>query len=143
MRFIEETVSSFHCYFNFGKSKTEKLLAFCQPAVEKYIFNKVYSLLASIYEKRYAKENDEFIQRQHEIRRKMSVKQIMDFLGIIQKFRGPENETVPFRYTVGCINKVSSEICPKDKFDTLMRSSLELRNYILEYTNGKVNSLFI
>jgi len=32
---------------------------------------------------------------------------------------------------------VELEINPKDKFDSLMKASLEMRNFVLEITNGK------
>ena len=45
---------------------------------------------------------------------------------------------LPYKTTIDCINKIEFEQTPKDKFDTLMKASLELRNGILDITKGKV-----
>ncbi len=66
----------------------------------------------------------------------------MDYLEIKKKFRGEYlagfTSMLPYKMTIDCINKVEFEQTPKDKFDTLMKASLELRNCILDITKGKV-----
>jgi hypothetical protein len=139
MKFIEECVSTFFCYFNFGKSNTEKMLPYCRPAVEKYIFNKIYFLLYDIYNRKYEEENQKFVFKQNRIRVKLKTEEIMDFLEIKKKFRGNDRDFyTPYKSTIDCINKIEYEQTPKDKFDTLMKASLELRNCILDITKGKV-----
>jgi hypothetical protein len=142
VKFIEDCVSTFYCYFNFGKSNTEKMLPYCRPAVEKFIFNKLYFLLYDIYNKKYEEENKNFLVNQNNIKVKMSVEQVMDFLEIKKKFRGEIldglSSMLPYKSTIDCINKIEFEQTPKDKFDTLMKASLELRNGILDITKGKV-----
>jgi len=142
--FIEDCVSAFHCYFNFGKSNTEKLLPYCRPAVEKFIFNKLYVLLYEIYYKRYEEENNKYIQNQNAIKTKLSIEEIMDFLEIKKKFREESSDKkfnyLPFKSTIDCLNKIEFEQNPKDKFDTLMKASLELRNGILDVTKGRVKN---
>ena len=148
VKFINDCVSTFHCYFNFGKSNTEKMLPYCRPAVEKFIFNKLYFLLYDLYDKRYEEENRKFVINQNNLKVKLSVEKIMDYLEIKKKFRGEnmENETsfvsthhiIPYKSTIDCINKLEFEQTPKDKFDCLMKASLELRNSILDMTKGKV-----
>ncbi len=142
VKFIEDCVSTFHCYFNFGKSNTEKMLPYCRPAVEKFIFNKLYFLLYELYDKRYEDENNKFLDSQNKINNKYSVEEIMDYLEIKMKFRedtGMNSFHLPYKSAIDCINKIEFEQNPKDKFDTLMKASLDLRNGILDSTKGKVN----
>jgi hypothetical protein len=142
VKFIEDCVSTFHCYFNFGKSNTEKMLPYCRPAVEKFIFNKLYFLLYELYNKRYEDENNKFLESQNKINNKYSVEEIMDYLEIKMKFRedtGMNSFHLPYKSAIDCINKIEFEQNPKDKFDTLMKASLDLRNGILDSTKGKVN----
>ncbi len=141
VKFIEDCVSTFHCYFNFGKSNTEKMLPYCRPAVEKFIFNKLYFLLYDLYNKRYEEENKKFLDKQNKINSKLNVEKIMDYLEIKMKFRedtGMNSFHLPYKSAIDCINKIEFEQNPKDKFDTLMKASLDLRNGILDSTKGKV-----
>jgi cell fate (sporulation/competence/biofilm development) regulator YmcA (YheA/YmcA/DUF963 family) len=140
LKFIDDCVSTFHCYFNFGKSNTERMLHYCRPAVEKFIFNKLYFVLYDIYSQKYEEQNKIFLNAQNKIREKLSIEKIMESLEIKNKFRGLENSDnifIPYKTTIDCINKAEYEQTPKDKFDTLMKASLELRNCILHFTKGK------
>ncbi len=79
LRFIDECVSTFYCYFNYGKPNTEKILPFCRPAVEKFIFNKLYFLISEIYNQRYKNENNAFIEKQSNIKANLSLEEIMNY----------------------------------------------------------------
>ena len=66
----------------------------------------------------------------------------MEYLEIKKKFRGIDIlntniNTIPYKSTIDYITKIEYEQNPKDKLDTLMKSSLELRNSILGMTSGK------
>jgi hypothetical protein len=79
LKFIDECVSTFYCYFNYGKPNTEKILPFCRPAVEKFIFNKIYFLLSDIYNCKYKNENKAFNDQQIKIRSTLSLAEIMNY----------------------------------------------------------------
>ena len=141
-RFSEECISTFYCYFNFGKSNTEKMLPYCRPAVEKFIFNKVYNILYDTYDLKYRDDNQKFMINQNIIKLKKSPTLILKALEVKKQFiEEDDNEIrkiIPFKTTIDCINKVEFEVSPKEKFDTLMKASLELRNCILDITKGRV-----
>jgi hypothetical protein len=139
LKFIDDCVSTFHCYFNFGKSNTENMLHYCRPAVEKFLFNRLDPILKEIYNRKYEAENNKFLMHQTNIKVKLSVEQIMEYLEIKKKFRGEQEYGFPYKSTIDCINKMEYEHNPKDKFEVLMKASLELRNCILDITKGKVN----
>ena len=82
LKFVEECVSTFYCHFNYGKSKTENMLPFCRPSVEKFIFNKLYFCLFEIYKFKFANENMKFSNQQQCLSNKFSIKEIMDFLEV-------------------------------------------------------------
>jgi hypothetical protein len=137
-RFTEDCVATFYCYFNFGKSSTEKLLQYCRPAVEKYIFNKIYQHLYDIYCEKYKDENTIFLRNQNLIRFQKTPLQIMKIIEVKKAFIDENTRGIPYRSTIDCINKIEFEMSPKDKFETLMKASLELRNSVLDVTKGKV-----
>ena len=133
LKFIDSCVSAFFCYFNYGKSITEKMLPYVRPAVEYMIFKKLSDLLNEIYKYKFNSEN------QRNIKKYMTLEEIMNFLEINKKFRIIDPFVTPFKSTIDFINKIEYELTPKDKFETLMRANLELRNEILDITRGKVN----
>jgi len=140
LKFIDSCVSAFFCYFNYGKSNTEKMLPYVRPAVEHIIFKKLSDILYQLYSNKYSAENDKFKLSQENIKKYMTSEEIMDYLEINKKFRSSEKFGIPFKATIDYINKIEFEHTPKDKFETLMRANLELRNEILDVTRGKVKN---
>lgn len=65
---IEDTVTALFSHFNFGKSNTEKMMQFCRPAVEKYVFNRVYSELFGLYKQKNKETDAGFARKQRELR---------------------------------------------------------------------------
>jgi len=148
LKFVDVCVSAFFCYFNYGKSATEKMLPYVRPAVENIIFKKLSDVLFDLYSEKFAEENAKFKSSQINIRKQISNDQIMEYLEINNKFRVKEHlpikgigeslEKVCFKTTIDYFNKIEFEHTPKDKFETLMRANLELRNEVLDITRGKV-----
>lgn len=144
LKFIDMCVSAFFCYFNYGKSATEKMLPYVRPAVENLIFKKLSDLLFDLYSEKFFEENEKFKASQRKIRQVLNTEEIMEYLEIKKKFRvneqfGNAKVKVPFKATIDYFNKIEFEATPKDKFETLMRANLELRNEVLDITRGKVN----
>ena len=139
--------NTFSNYFNMGKEikKNENIAKNSKIAIEKFLFNKVYSQLYELYNKKYEKENKKYLEKKKKINEKYSIKQIMEYLEIRPKFRCLEeyetfNESplcLPFKSTIDYINKIEYEQNPKSKFDTLIEAGLELRNTILGCHGGK------
>lgn len=46
---VNETVLSFNSQYNFGKELGKDILTYCRPAVERYIFAKLYDNLFAMY----------------------------------------------------------------------------------------------
>lgn len=140
LKLIDECVATFHRYFNLGKSNTEKLLQYSRPAIEKFLFNKIYFVMYELYNAKYEKENLKFIEIQSKIKEKYKIDEIMNYLEIRKKFQGTDSsgKSLPFKYTIDCINKIEFERTPKEKLEALMKASLEMRNSVLGLTGGKV-----
>ena len=51
--FIDDTVMVLLKDFNFGKQQAEKMMHHCRPAVERFIFGKLYDKLKLIYQLKY------------------------------------------------------------------------------------------
>jgi hypothetical protein len=47
---VEQAVETLFTHYNYGRANTERMMSFCRPAVEKYVYGKVYPVLFAIYE---------------------------------------------------------------------------------------------
>ena len=109
--------------------------SFFADASENFILNKIYPILYNIYDMKYKKDNDVYLQKKKEINSKMSIDEIFAKMEIKQNLRG--NDKQPFKYVIDIINKITFEKSLKRKFETITQASLELRNCVLDYTNCK------
>jgi len=145
---IKTCEDTFFNYFNFGKqkNKNENLLSYINPAIEKFLFNKLYFQLYELYSKKYNQENEEYLNKKKLINEKYSIEDIMKFLEIKEKFRLLDDykksdfseNFKPYKSTIDHINKIEYEQNPKVKFDTILNAGLDMRNTILGGNFGKV-----
>ena len=132
VKMIESSTNTLNCNFNNINNYNSNFFA---TASEQFIFNKVYLYFFNVYCKKYKKENEEFMSIQKEINDCMKINEIINSVGIHEKYKG--NDDYPYKNVIETINKISYEKYIKNKFKILTQSSLELRSYILEYTSGK------
>ena len=104
-------------------------------ASEQFLFSKIYYILYDIYDKKYKKQNNDFLLVQKEINEKLSIKEIIEKIGIKQKFRS--NEDLPYKSVIDILSMISFERSLRKKFEILTTASLEIRTCVLEYSNGK------
>lgn len=138
---IEDTVITFNNYFNSNHNINNNTSNYIRPSAEQFIFNKIYYVIFEIYKAQYNEENDKYITNREIIKSK-GIKEIMKHLEIKQKYQGNDKDNdnysiIPYKVSIDLINKIEYEQIPKNKIETLMKSSLELRNSILSMTNGK------
>ena len=139
--------NTFSNYFNMGKNFkfNENVAKNSKVAIEKFLFNKIYTQLYDLYNKKYEKENEKFLEKKKKINEKYTIQKIMEYLEIKPKFRCLEEYEnfkesslcLPFKSTIDYMNKIEYEQNPKSKFDTLIEAGLELRNTILGCYGGK------
>ena len=145
---IRTCEDTFFNYFNFGKqkNKNENLLSYINPAIEKFLFNKLYFQLYELYAKKYNQENEDYLNKKKLINENYSIEDIMNFLEIKEKFRLLDDykksefseNFKPYKSTIDHINKIEYEQNPKVKFDTILSAGLDMRNKILGGNFGKV-----
>lgn len=93
MSLVHETVHAFNSDYNLGKESAKSLMTYCRPAVEKYIFSKLYDKLFAMYAIKNEDEDRLFTERSLLIRRMKPV-EVMQYLGIREKFQ--INESLNF-----------------------------------------------
>ena len=132
VKMIESSTNTLNCSFNNNKNYNSN---FVSTASEQFIFNKIYLYFYNVYDKKYEKENENYLIIKKDINENMSKSDILDSIGVNNKYKG--NDDFPYINVIENINKISFEKYLKNKFQILTQSSLEMRNYILEYTSGK------
>jgi hypothetical protein len=135
VKMIESSTNTLNCNFNNNNNSIIYNSTFFATASEQFIFNKVYLYFFNVYCKKYKKENEEFMSIQKEINDCMKINEIINSVGINEKYKGKDD--YPYKNVIETINKIPYEKYIKNKFKILTQSSLELRSYILEYTSGK------
>ena len=104
-------------------------------ASEQFLFNKIYYIIYDIYDKKYQKLNKDFLLIQKEINEKLNTHEILQKIGVKKKFIS--EDSIPYKSVIDIVNMIPLEKSIKKKFEILTKGSLEIRTYILEYTNGK------
>ena len=92
-------------------------------------------MINDIYDKKYKKQNNDFLLVQKEINEKLSIKEIINKIGIKEKFKS--NEEIPYKSVIDILGMISFERSLRKKFEILTSASLEIRTCVLEYSNGK------
>ncbi len=138
---------TFSNYFNMGKTfrLNDEIAKQSKTAIDNFIFNKLYYQLYELYDRKYQKENEEFLDKVNIIREKYTIKEIMEFLEIKPQFRcleeyensGHSPLCLPYKSTIDNMNKIEFEQNPNIKFNTLIEAGLELRNTVFGNHNGK------
>ena len=138
---------TFSNYFNMGKTfrLNDEMARQSQTAIDNFIFNKLYFQLYELYNRKYQKENEEFLNKKKLINDNYTIEEIMNYLEIKPQFRcleayknsGHSLLCLPYKSTIDNMNKIEFEQNPNIKFNTLIEAGLELRNTVLGNDNGK------
>ena len=141
--------NTFSNYFNMGKAfrLNDDMAKQSLTAIDNFIFNKLYYQLYELYNRKYKKENEEFLSKKKIINAHYTIEEIMNVLGIKKQFRcleeyensGHSPLCLPFKSTIDNMNKIEYEQNPNIKFNTLIEAGLELRNTILGNWNNSGN----
>ena len=141
--------NTFSNYFNMGKAfrLNDDMAKQSLTAIDNFIFNKLYYQLYELYNRKYKKENEEFLSKKKIINAHYTIEEIMNVLGIKKQFRcleeyensGHSPLCLAFKSTIDNMNKIEYEQNPNIKFNTLVEAGLELRNTILGNGNNSGN----
>ena len=140
INFCDDT---FNNYFN--KNGAENKYKFAKPAIEKFIFNKLYFQLYDLYSSKYDEDNKKYIIQKDLINKNLTIEKIMDYLKIKEEYKclkeyekkEKSENSKPYKSTIDYVNKMEYEQNPKIKFEIILGAGLDLRNTILGNNNGK------
>ena len=130
---IELSMNTLNSNFNNISSSYNSTMYY--NASEQFIFNKIFHLLYDIYDKKYKKENEEFLSIKQDINDNVKPVEILINLSGKDIYKGYDE--LPYKNVIENINKIKYEKSLKNKFKILTQCSLEMRSSFLEYTSGK------
>jgi hypothetical protein len=133
MKIIELSMNTLNSNFNNISPNYNSSMYY--NASEQFIFNKIYHYLYDIYDKKYKKENEDYLSVKKDINDNCKPIDILVNLGGKNIYR--ENEAMPYKNVIENLNKIIFEKSLKKKFQILTQCSLEMRSRFLEYTSGK------
>ena len=131
---IEQAVEALFTHYNYGRANSEKMMIFCRPAVEKYIYTKVYNILFPIYTMKMLTIDDE-------IKKKKNQAESISFLDICKIIEIKEDFIVDDYFSEACIlfEGVEELKSPLEKLNCFMNVISSIRASVIDFSKGKVD----
>ncbi|CAG9312208.1 unnamed protein product [Blepharisma stoltei] len=133
---VEETVDSLFSHYNYGRSSTEKIMVYCRPSVEKYIYSKLMSHLLEIYNIKTEKLEEKL----QDVRREcegLGDSAIMERLDIPPKLRLDDGKE-PYAEAILMLNKLYNLGTPIEKINCLLEIIESIKTEVVDYWKGEV-----
>ena len=130
---VESTIDSLFCHYNYGKKTTEKVMIYCRPAVEKYIYTKLISNLMNIYKAKFEK-GDKEIEQEKERFREWKVEDIFEYFHIPDKLL-VENAKI-YVLPAEVLAKINEFVTPAEKVNCILNFEASLKSEIVASWKG-------
>jgi hypothetical protein len=131
---VESTIDALFCHYNYGKKNTEKVMQYCRPAVEKYLYTKLHLNLTGIYQARF-REEDKEIEIQREKFKNFKVEEVFEFFKIPEKLliEGGSVFVEPSEY----LAKINELITPAEKVSCILNFEGSVKSEIVGHWKGQ------
>jgi hypothetical protein len=133
---VESTVETLFSHYNYGKKNTEKMMIYCRPAVEKYIYTKLHEKLIEIYKAKF-EEQDKIIEEKRKVVKNMSQAEIMKELQISDQYLLVDEER-PYEDAIEIIGKINELVTPGEKINCIMNFDAALKSCVVQYWKGQL-----
>ena len=130
---VERTIDSLFCNYNYGKKNTEKVMIYCRPAVEKYIYTKLISGLMNIYKAKFEREDRE-IEEEKERFRDWKVEDVFGFFHIPDKLMVDDGKIYVLPAEV--LAKINEFVTPAEKVNCILNFEASLKSEIVASWKG-------
>ncbi|CAG9316248.1 unnamed protein product [Blepharisma stoltei] len=134
-KIIEETVEALFTHFNLSNTSSQKVMQFCRPAVERYIYSKLIKQLLSMYGLKYQSINQRFQDRRDFFHTKIS-QELMQSLELKQKYRLNSSEP-PYIQAIETLNSIGIQHTPLGKINCLLQTATLMKTAVVDYWKGK------
>ena len=129
---VEQAVEALFTHYNYGRANSERMMIYCRPAVEKYIYSKVYHILFPIYVTKQLKIDEE-INRKRRVCENIENNEIYKRIGMKDVFIVDDN------YNEACeiLNRIEEFKSPIEKIHCIENAISSLRASVIDYTKGQ------
>jgi len=132
---IEETVEALFSHFNFGKAHTERMMHYCRPAVEKFLYAKLMPQLVAMYRCKMRTTDEGFAQKRKELQ-SLSPREILDLLEVKPKWRLGDLPT-PYKEAIEMLSKLKEFNTPTEKLNCLLSAVAAMKTAVVDYWHAK------
>lgn len=132
---IEETVEALFSHFNFGKAHTERMMHYCRPAVEKFLYAKLMPQLVAMYRCKMRTTDEGFAQKRKELQ-SLSPREILDLLEVKPKWRLGDLPT-PYKEAIDMLSKLKEFNTPTEKLNCLLSAVAAMKTAVVDYWHAK------
>ena len=133
---VEHTIESLFSHYNYGKKNAEKVMVYCRPAVEKYIFTKLQAQLMQIYQVKYFRQ-DNIVGLKRKAMEGMNLIETMRYVGVPEKFWLSKEEN-SYEETLEIFKKINECITPSEKLNCLLSVEASMKTCVVQYWKGQV-----
>lgn len=130
---VEQAVEALFTHYNYGRANSERMMVFCRPAVEKYVYSKISHVLLPIYAAK-AVSTDEEIHRKRLLLESCSTTEVFTKLAISEDF------IIEDDYSEACeiYDRVEDLKSPIEKINCYLNMISLMKAAIIDYSKGKV-----
>lgn len=128
---VEETVDSLFSHYNYGRSSAEKIMVYCRPSVEKFIYSKLLSQLLDIYIVKY-NHFEEKLQKMRQDSEGLTDIAIMEGIRIPKELR-MEDEKEPYKEAIMMLNKIHNFSTPIERLNCLLSIVESIKTDVVDY----------
>lgn len=108
---------------------------YCRPAVEKFVFNRLYGHLFAMYCIK-TKALDDAFQLKVEVVPEKSVEDLLLSLDIREKYR-LSDLAVPYANAIETLKKLGSYSTPLEKLNCCLNTSANMKTAVIDYWKGR------
>jgi hypothetical protein len=132
---IDETVEALFSQYTPQGSKTERIMQYCRPAVERFVFAKVLQPLEALY--RYQnRELDAAFRKKTAFLKQFDIQMLMEQLEIKERLR-LRGHPRPYQAAIDTMSGLSECYNPLEKLNCLFTCIASMKTAVVDYWRGK------
>ena len=130
---IDETVEALHSLCDSANS--ERIMVYCRPAVERFVFARVLKPLEMLYEYQ-SRELDASFRAKAAVLRQLDIQVLMEQLEIKERLRLRKEES-PYKAAIEVLGRLPECVSPVEKLNCLFACVSCMKTAVVDYWRGK------
>lgn len=132
---INETIEALFAQYTPQGSNTERVMQYCRPAVERFVFSRVLEPLEALY--RYqSRDLDAAFRKKTAILQQFSIESLMEQLEIKERLR-LRGQSRPYQTAIDTLKGLSECFSPLEKLNCLFMCVESMKTAVVDHWRGK------